>query len=71
MTAANKIIDEMPNTRTSAILSAAAEAVAWKHPAELVTPESKRQSQRMVFYPADMPSIAEELDSFVAHPSEL
>jgi hypothetical protein len=58
-------------TRASAILSATVEAVAWRHPIESVTPEGKRQSPRTVFYPADMPQIAEELDEFLKNPSEL
>jgi hypothetical protein len=64
MTAVNGILDGMPNTRTSAILSAAAEAVTWKHPIEKVSPEGKRVSPEMIFFPQDMPQIAEELDEF-------
>jgi hypothetical protein len=36
MTAVNGTIDGMPNTRESAILAAATEAVEWKHPIEPV-----------------------------------
>jgi hypothetical protein len=71
MTAVNGILEGMPNTRTPAILSAAVEAVVWKHPVEAVTPEGKRCSPRTVFYPADMPPIAEELGEFVSHSSDL
>jgi hypothetical protein len=71
MTAVNGVIEGMPNARQSAILSAAAEAIEWKHPIEPVTSEGKRQSSRIVFYPADMPQIAEELDEFSRNPSEL
>jgi hypothetical protein len=71
MTVVNGVLDGMPNTRTSAILSAAVEAVAWKHPIEAVTPEGKRQSQRIIFYPQDMPQIAEELDEYLRNPSNL
>jgi hypothetical protein len=71
MTAVNGVLEAMPNTRTSAILSAAVEAVAWKHPIESVTPEGKRSSPRMIFYPRDMPPIAEELDEFLKNPSDL
>jgi hypothetical protein len=53
------------------ILSAAAEAVAWKHPIEAVSPEGKRLSPRMIFYPRDMPPIAEELEEFMKNPSDL
>jgi hypothetical protein len=70
MTAVNGILDGMPNTRTSAILSAAVEAVAWKHPIEAVSPEGKRSSPRMIFYPRDMPPIAEELDDYMKNPSD-
>jgi hypothetical protein len=71
MTAVNRILDGMPNTRTSAVLSAAVEAVTWKHPIETVSPDGKRISPRMIFYPRDMPQIAEELDEYLKNPSEL
>jgi hypothetical protein len=71
MAAVNGIPDGMPNTRASAILSAAVEAVVWKHPIETTTPEGKRCSARIVFFPADMPPIAEELQAFKAGRSEL
>jgi hypothetical protein len=71
MTAVNGVLEGIPNTRTSAILSAAVEAVAWKHPIESTTPEGERQSPRIVFYPEDMPPIAEELGEFMKNPSDL
>jgi hypothetical protein len=45
MTAVNHIVDGMPNSRTSAVLSAAAEVVTWKHPMETSSLERKRISQ--------------------------
>jgi hypothetical protein len=71
MAAVNGIPDGMPNTRTSAILSGAVQAVVWKHPIETTTPEGKRCSPHIVFYPADMPPITEELEAFKANRSEL
>jgi hypothetical protein len=71
MTAVNGVLDGMTNTRTSAILSAAVEAVTWKHPIEAATPEGKRQSSRIIFYPADMPPFEEEIDAFLKNPSDL
>jgi hypothetical protein len=71
MTAVNGVLEGMPNTRTSANLCAAVEAVAWKHAIESITPEGKRQSPRIVFYAADMPPIAEEFGEFMRNPSDL
>jgi hypothetical protein len=71
MTTVNRILDGMPNTRTSAVLSAAVEAVTWKHPIETVSPDGKRVSPRMIFYPRGMPQIAEELDKYLKNHSEL
>jgi hypothetical protein len=70
MTAANGVIDGMPNTRESAILAAAVEAVEWKHPIESVTDDCKRATPRIVIYPAEMPQIEEELSDFSQNPSE-
>jgi hypothetical protein len=71
MTAVNGVLDGMPNTRTSAILSAAVEAVTWKHPIEVATPDGKRQSSRIIFYPADRPLLEEEMSEFLKNPSDL
>jgi hypothetical protein len=70
MTAVNHIIDGMPNSRTSAILFAAAEVVTWVHPMETTSPKGKRISPRIIVYPADMPQIEEELHEFNSDPSE-
>jgi hypothetical protein len=70
MTATNGIIEGIPNTRESAILSAAAEAVEWIHPIESVTADGKRATSRIVIYPADMPQIEEASSDFSQNPSE-
>jgi hypothetical protein len=70
MTAVNGVIDGMPNTRESAILAVAVEAVEWKHPIEFVTDDGKRATTRIVIYPAEMPKIEEALSNFSQNPSE-
>jgi hypothetical protein len=53
MAAANPPFDGMANTKESAILSAVAEAVAWKN--EALEPEDPpRKGQRVVIYPKDL-----------------
>jgi hypothetical protein len=53
MTASNPPFDGMANTKEAAILSAVAEAVAWKN--EALEPEDPpRKSQRVVIYPKDL-----------------
>jgi hypothetical protein len=52
MTASNHVLDGMVNSREAAILSAAAEAVAWKHASEL--DGEPRKGQRVVIYPKDL-----------------
>jgi hypothetical protein len=59
MTASNKAREGMADTRESAILSAAAEAVEWRHAYELDGP---RKGQRVVIYPKDLP----QLDAFLS-----
>jgi hypothetical protein len=51
MTAYNHVLEWMANSRESAILSAAVEAVTWKHASELDGP---RQGQRVVIYPKEL-----------------
>jgi hypothetical protein len=51
MTAYNRVKDGMANSRESAILSAVAEAVEWKHACELDGP---RKGQRVVIYPKEV-----------------
>jgi hypothetical protein len=59
MTASNKVIEGMANSRESAILSAAAEAVTWRHALE---PEvGPRKGQRVVIYPKDLPQLEQVL----------
>jgi hypothetical protein len=70
MTAVDRVIEGMPNTRESAILTAAAEAVEWRHPIEAVTADGKRATPRIIVYPIDMPQIEEALSDFSQNPSE-
>jgi hypothetical protein len=56
MTAVNGGIEGMANTRESAILSAAAEAVGWRHAAE--------PGQRVIIYPAEVPQLEEAMNAF-------
>jgi hypothetical protein len=70
MTTVNGIFEGMPNTRESAILSAAVEAVQWKHPIERVSEERKRLTSSVVIYPAEMPQLEEVLSEFSRNPSE-
>jgi hypothetical protein len=60
----------MPNTRESAILSAAVEAIEWKNPMETVSDDGKRRAARIVIYPADMPQIEEAINEFSQNPYE-
>jgi hypothetical protein len=60
MTASNRVIDGMANFRESAILSAAAEAVTWRHAHEVDGP---RKGQRVVIYPKDLPQLEAVLNS--------
>jgi hypothetical protein len=59
MTASNKFLDGMVSSRDSALLSAAVEAVKWKHPLELERP---RKVQRVIIYPKNSP----QLDAFLS-----
>jgi hypothetical protein len=52
MSASNKVYDGMVSSRDSALLSAAAEAIQWKHPLEL---PGQRIGQRVIIYPKDLP----------------
>jgi hypothetical protein len=61
MTASNKVINEMANSRESAILSAAAEAVNWKHARE--PSEGPRKGQRVVIYPKDLTQLEQVLNT--------
>jgi hypothetical protein len=61
MTASNKVIQGMANSRDSAILAAAAEAVTWKHALELS--EGPRKGQRVVIYPKDLPQLEQVLST--------
>jgi hypothetical protein len=59
LTASNRAFDGMANTRDSALLTAAAEAVSWKHPLE---PEDQRKGQRIIISPKDLPAFRRLFD---------
>jgi hypothetical protein len=56
MTASNTVLEGMPNTKGAAILSAVAEAVAWKNEA-LEIDGPTRKGQRVVIYPKELTSL--------------
>jgi hypothetical protein len=59
MTASNRVFEGMVSSRDSALLSAPAEAVQWRHPLEL---PGSRKVQRFIIYPKDLP----QLDAFLS-----
>jgi hypothetical protein len=61
MTASNPPFDGMANTREAAVLTAAAEAIAWKN--EAIEPPGQRKGQRVVIYPKDLGHLEEVLIS--------
>jgi hypothetical protein len=50
----------MANTRDSALLTAAADAVSWNHASQ---PDQPRKGQRVIIYPKDLPQLEEFLSS--------
>jgi hypothetical protein len=52
MTAANLVLEGMANTKEGAVLTAAVEAVTWKHTLE--PDDGPRKGQRVVIYPKEM-----------------
>jgi hypothetical protein len=60
MAAYNRPYDGMANTRDSAVLTAAAEAVMWKHPYDIDGP---RKGQRVIIYPKDLPQLEAVLNA--------
>jgi hypothetical protein len=58
MTASNIAPEGMANTRDSALLYAAAEAVIWNHASQ---PDSPRKGQRVIIFPKDLPQLEEFL----------
>jgi hypothetical protein len=58
MTASNIAPEGMANTRDSALLYAAAEAVTWNHASQ---PDSPRKGQRVIIFPKDLPQLEEFL----------
>jgi hypothetical protein len=61
MTAHNLVLDGMANTKESAILSATAEAVTWKH--ALDQEEGPRKGQRVVIYPKEVSQLEQVLST--------
>jgi hypothetical protein len=60
LTASNKVLDGMVSSRDSALLSAAVEALRWRHSIEL---EGRRKVQRVIIYPKDLPALDAFLNS--------
>jgi hypothetical protein len=60
MTATNVPAPGMANTRDSALLSAAAEAVSWNHTSQ---PDTDREGQRIIIFPKDLTQLEEFLTS--------
>jgi hypothetical protein len=58
MTASNKAPEGMADTRDSALLYAAAEAVTWNHASQ---PDIGRKGQRVIIFPKDLPQLDEFL----------
>jgi hypothetical protein len=54
MTATNVPAPGRANTRDSALLSAAAEAVSWNHASQ---PDTEREGQRIIIFPKDLPQL--------------
>jgi hypothetical protein len=55
MTAYNRVLEGMANSRESAVISATADAATWKHALE--SEEGPRKGQRVVIYPKDLPQL--------------
>jgi hypothetical protein len=62
MTASNVVCEGMANGREEAILSAAVEAVEWKH-ATLELEDAPRKGQRVVIYPKEMTQLEQVLST--------
>jgi hypothetical protein len=60
MTAFNRVPEGMTNTRESAVLAEAAEAVSWRHALELDGP---RKGQTVIIFPKDVPDLDDFLSS--------
>jgi hypothetical protein len=60
MTAHNHVQEGLANTRESAILSAAADAVTWTHALEIDGP---RKGQRAVIYPKELSKLEQVLET--------
>jgi hypothetical protein len=62
MTASNPAFEGMSNSKESAVLSAAAEAIGWKNDA-LESPDPPRKGQRVVIYPKELTDFESVLSS--------
>jgi hypothetical protein len=62
MTASNRVQEGMANTRESAILSAAVEAITWTHTLEDGM-EGPRKGQRVVIYPKELTKLEQVLET--------
>jgi hypothetical protein len=62
MTASNPAFEGMSNTKESAVLSAAAEAVTWRNDA-LESPDPPRKGQRAVIYPKELTDFEQVLST--------
>jgi hypothetical protein len=60
MTASNVVPDGMADTKDSALLAAAAEAVSWNHASQ---PDYPRKGQKVIIYPRDLTQLEEFLAS--------
>jgi hypothetical protein len=60
MSASNVVPDGMADTKESAALAAAAEAVSWNHASQ---PDQPRKGQRVIIYPRDLLQLEEFLSS--------
>jgi hypothetical protein len=62
MTASNPAFEGMSNSKESAVLSAAAEAIGWRNDA-LESPDPPRKGQRVVIYPKELTDFESVLSS--------
>jgi hypothetical protein len=54
MTVSNGVLDGMANTKESAVLAAASEAVTWR---PVQDSDGLRKGQRVIIYPKDLPQL--------------
>jgi hypothetical protein len=61
MTASSLVLEGMANTKEGAVLTAAVEAVTWKH--SLKPDDGPRKGQRVVIYPKEMTQLEQVLST--------